>query len=65
MKKKVGKLTLSRETLGFLDDVRNVVGGTASVVCTRTHPCTLTCGIRCVSDASDPCTAGTSLCTEP
>jgi hypothetical protein len=44
MKKKIKKLTLSRETLHSLDgSLRSALGGTASAVCTRLHQCSLTC----------------------
>ena len=62
MKKKVMKLTLNRETLCSLDGLRSTLGAADSFVCTHTHPCSLTCGLRCVTDTSDPCTDGTSAC---
>ena len=42
MKKQPKKLTLNRETLGYLDGLRSARGGTATAYCTHGYNCTVT-----------------------
>jgi hypothetical protein len=65
MKKKVGKLHLSRETLRNLEDqsLANVVGGVteASVVATNCG----TCAADCPTGVNGSCSCGKLSCAQP
>ncbi len=57
MKKKIGKLVLSRETLGSLDGFRNALGAGTYNCTARGYNCTLTCTGCGTGAGSDACTA--------